>query len=115
MSAAGIAGSLPWGGVLGLSVISLSADLDETTLTAIAQQTGGRYFRATDTASLQDIYALVDELEPVEEPETGFRPIKSYYFWPLGMALALVGVLCLASLTERAVLRRRAGVAAHAS
>ncbi len=55
--------------------INPSADLDEETLTRIAELTGGRYFRATDTASLQDIYRLVDELEPVEEPESGFRPV----------------------------------------
>ena len=94
--------------------INPSADLDEETLTKIAQLTGGRYFRATDTASLQDIYALVDELEPVEEPESGFRPVKSYYFWPLAAALALVGLLGLAGLLQRIVLRRKAEVQAHA-
>ena len=99
----------------GNRAINPSADLDEATLTAIAQQTGGRYFRATDTSSLQDIYALVDELEPVEEPESGFRPIKSLYFWPLGAALALVGLLCATSLLQRVMLRRRVGGRAHAS
>ncbi len=98
----------------GRRAINPSADLDEETLTAIAQQTGGRYFRATDTASLQEIYALLDELEPVEEPESGFRPVKSYYYWPLGAALALVGLLCLTALLERAVVRRRSEVRAHA-
>jgi Ca-activated chloride channel family protein len=98
----------------GRRAINPSADLDEETLTAIAQQTGGRYFRATDTASLQEIYALVDELEPVEEPESGFRPVKSYYYWPLGVAAGLCLLLCLASLLERVILKRRAGVPAHA-
>jgi len=98
----------------GRRAINPSADLDEATLTQIAQLTGGRYFRATDTASLQDIYALVDDLEPVEEPESGFRPVKSYYFWPLGLAFGLVGLLCLAALLQRALLRRRAEVQAHA-
>ena len=94
--------------------INPSADLDEATLTQIAQLTGGRYFRATDTASLQDIYSLVDELEPVEEPESGFRPVKSYYAWPLGAAFSLVGLLGLAGLMQRVVLRHRAGGEAHA-
>jgi Ca-activated chloride channel family protein len=98
----------------GRRAINPSADLDEETLTAIAGQTGGRYFRATDTASLQDIYALVDDLEPVEEPEAGFRPVKSYFYWPLGAAFALVGILCLAALLERVRLGGRAGVQAHA-
>ena len=98
----------------GRRAINPSADLDEDTLTAIAQQTGGQYFRATDTASLQKIYALVDELEPVEEPESGFRPVKSYYYWPLGAALALCLLLAIASLLERVILKRRAEVLAHA-
>ena len=91
-----------------------SADLDEETLTAIAEQTGGRYFRATDTATLQDIYALVDELEPVEEPEAGFRPVKSLYYWPLAGAFALASLMALVSLLEGLWLRRRSGVARHA-
>ena len=94
--------------------INPSADLDEATLTQIAQLTGGRYFRATDTASLQDIYSLVDELEPVEEPESGFRPVKSYYAWPLAAAFALVGLLALAGLLKRTASRRAVGGEAHA-
>ena len=90
--------------------INPSADLDEATLTAIAELTGGRYFRAKDTAGLQDIYRLVDELEPVDEPEAGFRPVKSFYYYPLGGALALAGLLCLVSLVQSAALRRVGGV-----
>ena len=74
----------------GMRRVNPSADLDEETLTAIAERTGGRYFRAKDTAGLQDIYRLLDEMEPVAEPEAGFRPVKSLYFWPLGGAFALV-------------------------
>jgi Ca-activated chloride channel family protein len=78
--------------------VNPSADLDEATLTAIAQQTGGQYFRARDTAGLQDIYKLLDELEPVAEPEAGFRPIKALYYWPLGGALALAALMALFNL-----------------
>lgn len=94
--------------------INPSADLDEETLTAIADLTGGRYFRATDTASLQDIYKLVDELEPVEEPESGFRPVKSFYYYPLGTALGLVGLMTLISLLKRFAVRRSAEVQTNA-
>jgi Ca-activated chloride channel family protein len=86
--------------------INPSADLDEKTLTAIADLTGGRYFRATDTAELQEIYRLVDELEPVEEPEAGFRPIKSLFYWPLSGAFALCAMLGLVSLLQSLRLRR---------
>lgn len=95
--------------------INPSADLDEDTLTQIAQLTGGRYFRATDTASLQDIYKLLDELEPVEEPESGFRPVKSYYFYPLGLAVLLVTLMSLVSLLKRIAVRRASEVQLSAS
>ena len=94
--------------------INPSADLDEETLTGIAELTGGRYFRAKDTAGLQDIYRLVDELEPVDEPEAGFRPVKSLYYWPLGGAFALAGLLCIVSLVRSLAVRRLVGVQADA-
>jgi len=90
--------------------INPSADLDEETLMGIAELTGGRYFRAKDTAGLQDIYRLVDELEPVEEPEAGFRPVKSMYFLPLTVSFALAALLGLVSLSQNMVVRRFAGV-----
>jgi len=94
--------------------VNPSADLDEETLTGIADLTGGRYFRATDTATLQDIYRLVDELEPVEEPEAGFRPIKSLFYWPLSGAFALAAFLGLLSLAQALRLRRSSEVPTHA-
>jgi Ca-activated chloride channel family protein len=90
--------------------INPSADLDEATLTRIAEMTGGRYFRAKDTAGLQDIYKLVDELEPVEEPEAGFRPVKSMYYLPLTASFALAALLGLISLSKNVTVRRFAGV-----
>ena len=86
--------------------INPSADLDEETLTGIAELTGGRYFRAKDTAGLQDIYRLVDELEPVDEPEAGFRPVKSLYYWPLGGAFALAALLGVVGLLQSLAARR---------
>ena len=67
----------------------MRVELDEPTLTEMANLTGGRYFRAKDTAALEDIYRILDEMEPVAEPEAGFRPVKSLYYWPLGGAFAL--------------------------
>ncbi|MCW9013730.1 MAG: VWA domain-containing protein [Gammaproteobacteria bacterium] len=65
-------------------------EIDEKTLTAIAEQTGGKYFRARDTEELNKIYSLLDELEPVEQESQSFRPIMALYFWPLGFALVIV-------------------------
>ena len=82
----------------GMRRVNPSADLDEETLTKIAEQTGGRYFRAKDTAGLQEIYRLLDEMEPVAEPEAGFRPVKSLYYWPLAGAFVLAMFLAIMNM-----------------
>ena len=82
----------------GMRRVNPSADLDEETLTKIAELTGGRYFRAKDTAGLQEIYRLLDEMEPVAEPEAGFRPVKSLYYWPLAGAFVLASFLAIMNL-----------------
>ncbi len=84
----------------GLRPVNPSADLDEETLTRIAAITGGQYFREKDTAGLQNIYRLLDEMEPVAEPEAGFRPVKSLYYWPLGGAFVLTVFLCVMGLLQ---------------
>ena len=69
--------------------VNPSRDLDEKTLTAIAEKTGGQYFRARDTAELTKIYQMLDELEPVEKDKQYFRPRSELFFWPLGLALII--------------------------
>ena len=65
-------------------------DIDEKTLERVAQATHGRYFRATDTKSLHDIYAEIDRAEktPFEAPE--FLDYHELYPWLVWPALALV-------------------------
>ena len=79
----------------GSRVVNPSADLDEDTLRAIADQTGGRYFRARDARSLEKIYEILDELEPVESDVETIRPVDELFYWPLGIAymLALMATL----------------------
>jgi Ca-activated chloride channel family protein len=86
--------------------VNPSADLDEETLTRIAELTGGRYFRARDTAALQDIYKLLDQMEPVAEPEAGYRPVTSLFYWPLAASFALAFTLALANLLSGLRFRR---------
>jgi Ca-activated chloride channel family protein len=73
--------------------VNPSADLDEATLRGIAERTGGRYFRARDTEELEEIYALLDELEPVDQDIRRFRPRQSLYYWPLAFSVALTTLL----------------------
>ena len=75
--------------------VNPSADLDEGVLRAIAEQTGGRYFRARDTAELDNIYRLLDQLEPAEKDQDVFRPVTALFYWPL--AIALLGAMLLAA------------------
>ena len=76
--------------------------------------TGGRYFRAKDTAGLQEIYELLDEMEPVAEPEAGFRPAKSYYHWPLGLAFILALLLALTAVLQDSLFARTGNARPHA-
>ena len=81
--------------LFGLQRVNPSADLDEKTLNAIADKTGGKYFRAHDTKELNKIYNMLDELEPVEQESESFRPISALFYWPLGVALAIGALLGL--------------------
>ena len=82
----------------GSRVVNPSADLDEDTLKAIAEQTGGRYFRARDAESLEKIYEILDELEPVESDVEIIRPIDELFYWPLGLAYVLALAAALFSI-----------------
>lgn len=83
----------------GVQRINPSADLDETTLTTIAQQTGGSYFRARSTEELQGIYQMLDKLEPAAGDEEILRPITEWFYWPLAAALLIsLGVAIVAIL-----------------
>ena len=70
-----------------------SRDLNEASLKDIARQTGGQYFRAHDVKELQDIYRLIDQLEPIEKDTQSYRPSWSLFYWRLSVALALASLL----------------------
>jgi Ca-activated chloride channel family protein len=84
--------------LFGAQKVNPSRDLDEKTLLDIAQKTGGRYFRARNIRELDNIYLLLDQLEPVNKDSQFFRPQRELFFWPLSFALGLAGVICLARL-----------------
>lgn len=92
---------MPSFGFLGSRITNPSADLDEDTLKSVASTTGGEYFRARDTQGLQEIYAIIDDLEPIDQDPETYRPIQALYFWPLSLALALFAVLLVSDLLPR--------------
>lgn len=71
---------------------SLEVDLDEDTITRIAEITGAQYFRATDTQSLREIYRQIDAMETAPVEERGFREQEEgfVYFLIPGLALLLL-------------------------
>ncbi len=97
------ASSMEVGSFLFKRTVNPSVDLDEKTLKHLAEVTGGRYFRAHDTAELVGIYQQLDRLEPTVRDKEFYRPVTALYYWPLGAAL----LVALAWLTL-AVFRRKA-------
>jgi len=88
------------------------APLDEDALRAVAETTGGRFFRAEDRADLAEVYREIDALEPLEFEAFSYRPTFELYHWPLGglVAVTLAYHLAMAAGT----LRRRTRVEAEA-
>jgi Ca-activated chloride channel family protein len=78
-------GATGGGGLFGLG--AGNTDLDEETLKAIAQITGGQYFRASDVAALQAVYEQIDHLEPTAGEQQWLRTTDEWFTWPLGVAL----------------------------
>jgi Ca-activated chloride channel family protein len=76
----------------GSRVVNPSADLDVGMLTTIATQTGGRFFRATDSAQLADAYRAIDALEPMPQRAPTLRPRRELFRWPLAAAAILLAV-----------------------
>lgn len=64
----------------------IDVDIDEEALQKIAQRTGGVYYRATDTAKLQQIYDQIDRLEKTEVEAKKFQR-----YWELFPFLVLPG------------------------
>lgn len=84
--------------LFGTRRVNPSADLDEKTLQAIADKTGGRYFRARNTEELNQIYAILDQLEPVEKDKQFFRPKSELFYWPLSLSMILASLLAISRL-----------------
>jgi Ca-activated chloride channel family protein len=104
---AGSGGSVPYpimdakGKVTGYETIKV--DMDEDLLRYIASQTGGRYFRATDTNSLKTIYNEIDRLEKAPIQEKGYREYNELF---INFLLAGIIVLLLEVILSNTILMR---------
>ena len=87
----------------GRRYVNVEVDVDEESLSAIAELTGGRFFRATDRESLEAIYAEIDELETTEIDIESFTRYGELFAYPLVIGLVL---LLLEIVLANTVLRR---------
>lgn len=96
----GLGSDQPQQDAFGLLTLTPTSDLDEQLLQQLATETGGRYFRARDLQQLQEIYQLLDQLEPIERDKLTVRPQQSLLHYPLMLALLLL-MLRMALLWRR--------------
>lgn len=77
--------------------------IDEDLLRRIARETGGKYYRATDKASLQAIYTQIDSLEKSKAEIIHYNEVKEMF---LPLMLAALGWLLLEVILKFTVFRK---------
>jgi Ca-activated chloride channel homolog len=83
-----------------IHVVMANVDVDEKTLQAVADETGGQFYRATDTNSLQKIYDQINRYETSAQTIQKFEHVEELYRWPLFPSLALLGLGVLLQQTR---------------
>lgn len=89
----------PWG----VDIQKVKVEIDEQLLTNIANETGGRYFRATDNTKLAEIYSEIGKMEKTRTTIDSFPVYKELF---LGYAVAALICLMLELLLNVFVIRR---------
>ncbi|HEY2781726.1 MAG TPA: VWA domain-containing protein [Steroidobacteraceae bacterium] len=81
-------------------LVMAKVDVDEKTLQAVADATGGKFYRATDTDSLQRIYEQINRLEKNAQTVQKFEHTEELYPWALIPALAILAISLLLQQTR---------------
>jgi Ca-activated chloride channel family protein len=68
----------------------MEVEIDEDSLEEIANATGGRYFRATDTDSLAEIYGVINQLEKTKRTVKKYEDYEELFLYALIPGLALL-------------------------
>jgi Ca-activated chloride channel family protein len=82
---------------------SVPVDIDEDTLQKIANQTGGKYYRADNAERFQAIYGQIDKLEKTEAEVKKFAHHRELFAWIIspGLALLLLEILLRHTMFRR--------------
>jgi Ca-activated chloride channel family protein len=75
-----------------MRLVMAEVDVDEKTLQTVADQTGGKFYRATDTDSLKKIYEQINRLETSPQTVQKFEHYDELYPWALVPALGILGL-----------------------
>lgn len=81
------------------------ADLDENTLTIIANQTGGRFFRARDADTIETAFKSIDRAQKIEFEAKSYLLTTEFFPWFAGPGLACL--LCAGLMLAWPTLRRQ--------
>lgn len=81
---------VPQKGIFGTQIVYQESELDEETLTQIAQMTDGRFYRAADANELRQIYDEIDQLEKSQVEIRVFHQYDELARWLLLPALILI-------------------------
>lgn len=73
-------------------IVRMAVDIDEKTLSEVAEKTGAIYFRATDTASLNKIYNEINKMETTTRTIKKFENYKELFPFLVLAALTLLGI-----------------------
>ncbi len=79
---------------------TMKVEIDEDILRKVADATGGRYFRATDTDSLEQIYESINQLEKTTRKMKKYQQYDELYLWFLAPGLALMVLELILSQTR---------------
>ena len=88
---------------LGIVMQNEKVAIDEKLLRNIAVETGGKYFRATDNSSLENIYREINQLEKSKVEITTFHRFTEKYY-PLifaAMVLLLIEIILRSTLFKK--------------
>jgi Ca-activated chloride channel homolog len=71
---------------------NVQVDIDEDTLQKIAETTKAKYYRATDTESLRQVYKDIDRLEKTKIEHSGYREYQELFGYFVTLALIFLGL-----------------------
>lgn len=72
--------------------VDMMVDVDEDMLQKIATETGGKFYRATDTESLRNIYSEINQLEKTTFSIKKYEHFQELFAWAVLPALAVLGL-----------------------